>query len=568
MTEPFTIPVYTLLQDRYRVMDCIGGGGFSQVFEVEDGQTLKVLKVLDLAAFRQPQVRQKAIHLFQREAQFLSQTRHPGIPIVEPDGYFVWMLDDQTPLHCLVMEKIPGLNLQSWLLHHDPSQLKHIHVEQSQPEQLHSTHSVSQEQACVWLRQLVEILSHLHDRHFFHRDIKPANIILRPDGQLVLIDFGAVREITESYLKKQQGQESGTAIVSAGYTPPEQADGQAVPQSDFFALGRTMVCLLTGHDPLLLPREPHTGTLLWRDYAPQVSSSFADLIDQLMAIVPGQRPQTCQAILQALNQIDDEQHSRWRPILKRVISSRRNQSFQRIQQQRIQNQQTRQPEARWVDRFVPKPIAAGFLVITSITVWTQRLPISDQFNNWGLNAYEDGNHIAAQTFYQVALWFDPQSPYANFNLGDLYEQRQDFDRARIPYQNAMKGGIAAAYNNLGRLSVLDRDYREAVALLQQGMELAETDADRYVFLKNLGWAQLGLNQYHEAQTQLESAIALDPERAAAHCLLAQVHEANSDIVNATREWESCLLYADPTNIDERTWVELARSALTLTPVTP
>ncbi|NJR76699.1 MAG: serine/threonine protein kinase [Scytonema sp. CRU_2_7] len=270
-----------LLQGRYRIICQIGGGGFGKVFEVDDGGTPKVLKVLSLERFYNPTIKQKAIALFQREAELLGRFKHPGIPRVELNGYFTWSDGNGEPLHCLVMEKIPGSNLQQWL-------------------QDRGNQPLTTEQAHAWLIQLIEILNELHQHQYLHRDIKLSNIMLKPDGQLVLIDFGAVREITNSYLEKQQGKHTGTVLVSPGFTPPEQAEGHAVPQSDFFALGRTFVSLLTGKSPLDFPRSSETGELIWRDQATHVSLELANLIDRLIAPFSGQRPQNCQEILNYL----------------------------------------------------------------------------------------------------------------------------------------------------------------------------------------------------------------------------------------------------------------------------
>jgi serine/threonine protein kinase len=119
-----------------------------------------------------------------------------------------------------------------------------------------------------------------------------------------LIDFGTVREVTATYLAKVSGQQHITGIFSAGYTPPEQFNGRAVPQSDFYALGRTFVHLLTGKHPSDLPTDTRTGKLIWRDRALQISESLADLLDNLMAIFPGGRPQNAKMILQRLDQIE------------------------------------------------------------------------------------------------------------------------------------------------------------------------------------------------------------------------------------------------------------------------
>ncbi len=273
----------SLVEGRYRVIQRLGKGGFGQTFEVEDVRREGIKKVLKILLTDY----EKAICLFQREAEVLKKLNHQGIPKVEADGYFqLCHLKSEKPLHCLVMEKIEGINLKEWLSsrHHQP---------------------LSQNQAIAWLKQLAEILQQVHQSNYFHRDIKPSNIMLRPDNQLVLIDFGAVREATETYLHKLAGRD-GTVIISHGYTPPEQADGRAVSKSDFYALGRTFIHLLTGIHPHDLPENPQTGQLNWRNSAPQVSPELATLINDLMAPFSGNRPKNAQEILQRLEKIETQ----------------------------------------------------------------------------------------------------------------------------------------------------------------------------------------------------------------------------------------------------------------------
>lgn len=236
--------------------------------------TRKVLKVLKTDEH-------KYIELFEQEAELLTnpKLRHPGIPKAEPDeGFFFWHINGRE-LRCLVMEKIEGEDLNEWLKRN-----KRIRQD---------------DLARQWLRQLAEILDWVHHKGFFHRDIKPLNIMLRPNGQLVLIDFGTAREITPTVIE----QRGITAVSSYGYTAPEQAEGRAVPQSDFFALGRTFVHLLTGKYPEDLPKKPGTGQLMWRNAAPQVSKPLADFIDELMAPSVQDRPDNTLTILQRLKEL-------------------------------------------------------------------------------------------------------------------------------------------------------------------------------------------------------------------------------------------------------------------------
>lgn len=276
-----------LVQNRYRVIRRLGKGGFANTFEVDDKGTLKVLKVLDLERFSDPERKQKVVSLFKREAEVLSCLKHPAIP--RGDGSFFTFLprDCQEPLYCLVMEKIEGVNLKEWL-------------------EQRGNKPIATEQAIAWLKQLAEILHQVHKKDYFHRDIKPSNIMVCSDERLVLIDFGAVREATETYFQSLEGR-GGTLIISPGYTPPEQANGQAVIQSDFYALGRTFVHLLTGKHPVSHSEDRQTGQLNWRASAPSVSEELADLIDDLMAPLPPyskNRPRDAQEIWQRLEEIE------------------------------------------------------------------------------------------------------------------------------------------------------------------------------------------------------------------------------------------------------------------------
>jgi len=273
-----------LLKLRYRAMRELGGGGFGKTYELSDQGTPKVLKVL---INNSP----KAVELFQREAEVLSQLNSPGIPRVEPNSYFIFHPNDgQGPLHCLVMEKIEGMNLREYL------------KQRGRP--------IDSDSAKRWLTELLLILQQVHDRGILHRDIKPQNIIFKPDGKLALIDFGAVREGTGTEVATAAnsggGTEvathaaGGTSISSAGYTPAEQINGQAVKPSDFYALGRTFIFLLTAKEPSQIPYDAYNDQLQWRQYAPDVEPKLAELLDQMTATLVRQRPANAQDVLQNL----------------------------------------------------------------------------------------------------------------------------------------------------------------------------------------------------------------------------------------------------------------------------
>ena len=273
------------LKNRYVPLQGLGSGGFAAIFTVWDTetQTERVLKLLLEAS-------PKALKLFEQEAWVLALLRHPGVPRVEPDGYFHVQTQNfavgegnaaARRLPCLVMEKIHGKTLEEVLDEH--------------------SQGCPQEWVFNWLSQAVEILEELHRRKIIHRDIKPSNLMLRdPESpqillskglgglQLVAIDFGGVKQMggVEPVGKDSA---SSTRLISPGYSPPEQIfGGGVVPATDFYALGRTCIHLLTGKYPAEI-EDPMTGELRWRHIV-SVSPAFANLLDDMVRSNVQQRP--------------------------------------------------------------------------------------------------------------------------------------------------------------------------------------------------------------------------------------------------------------------------------------
>ena len=193
----------------YEVINTLARGGMSTTYLVYDYQkrTLAVLKEISSELAKKA----KARELFQREASSLQALNHTGIPKFH-DYFFT---DER---YSLVMELIHGSTL-----------------EQLRPSGFG--------EALDWLVQVCDVLEYLHGRNppVIHRDIKPANLILRYNPrQVVLIDYGAVKEATTP---------PGTRIATPGYSALEQQRGMPCIQSDYFAIGTTLIYLLTRQFP-------------------------------------------------------------------------------------------------------------------------------------------------------------------------------------------------------------------------------------------------------------------------------------------------------------------------------
>lgn len=262
-----------LLNDRYISLERLGAGGFATIYTVWDlkTQTQKVLKVLT-------ETTPKALQLFEQEAAVLARLDHPGIPQVEQDSYFLINLasSQNRALPCLVMEKINGQTLQDVLEQHPQGCASDLVQD--------------------WLIQAVEILRELHRSGIIHRDLKPSNLMLRANtGQLVAIDFGGAKQIGAMPFAGP----ISTRLISPGYSPPEQITGESVgPAADFYALGRTMIQLLTGQELADL-QDPVTGVFRWRSQV-NVSADLADLLDEMVRLDAQQRPATAEDIQRRL----------------------------------------------------------------------------------------------------------------------------------------------------------------------------------------------------------------------------------------------------------------------------
>jgi serine/threonine protein kinase len=264
-----------VLRNRYRPIKSLGSGGFGKTYLAEDVDKLKAKCVIKQFA---PQVQgtgafQKAKELFEQEAMRLQQLGdHPQIPTLL--AYF-----EQDNRLYLVQQFIDGQDLS---------------------DEFKQQGNFNEQQIRELLVDLLNILKIVHQHKVIHRDIKPGNIIRRSsDSKLVLIDFGASKQLTETVMSEQ-----GTTIGSFGYAPLEQMEGgEAYPASDLFSLGATCFHLLTGIKPReLFNKQGYGWVSSWRQHLQQrVSQQFGHILDKLLQEDYQQRYQSAQQVLQDLN---------------------------------------------------------------------------------------------------------------------------------------------------------------------------------------------------------------------------------------------------------------------------
>jgi serine/threonine protein kinase len=250
------------LKGRYKIIAALSAGGFGQTYIAEDtqrpGSPQCVVKHLKPAT-NDSTFLEIARRLFNTEAQILERVgRHDQIPQLL--AYF-----EENQEFYLVQDFIAG----------------HPLAEEMKPGQ-----PMSEAQVVGVLQDVLGILAFVHSHGVIHRDIKPNNIMRRKlDNKLVLIDFGAVKEIrTQLANPDSQGGIISTitvAIGTGGYIAPEQAMGHPRISSDIYALGMTAIQALTGSLPIHLPEDSQTGHLIWRNRT-EVSSDFAAILDKMI----------------------------------------------------------------------------------------------------------------------------------------------------------------------------------------------------------------------------------------------------------------------------------------------
>ncbi len=253
-----------LLKGRYRVERLLASGGFGQTYLAADTHrpghpicVVKQLRTFDDA----PGLLEIARRLFTKEAETLERLKHDQIPQLL--AYF----EDGSEFY-LVQEYIEGKVLSDLL----------------------SGQPLPESKVVVMLLNLLKVMHYIHQQQVIHRDIKPQNIIRRQDnGKLVLIDFGAVKEIS---LGLTEGRNHTVSIGSLGFTPLEQLAGRPRPNSDIFAAGMVAIQALTGVEPRALSEDMNTGLLLWQETGIPVSPEFAAVLNHMIERDTFQRYQT------------------------------------------------------------------------------------------------------------------------------------------------------------------------------------------------------------------------------------------------------------------------------------
>jgi serine/threonine protein kinase len=278
-----------LLTGRYLIMERLGSGGFSETYLARDKylphHPLCVVKWLQIS-HKTTLSLEKARQLFDNEARILERfgQGHRQIPTL------LAYCHEQDHAY-LVQEYIAGESLGHW-------------VKQSR--------RLDQSLAIALLQELLPVLGYLHEHQVVHRDIKPSNLIHRQaDNAVVLIDFGAAYCLCTDHPDAQPNDGSAWAIGTPGYMPDEQQLGMAQLNSDLYALGLSVIQLLTGIHPRQFRQDLVSGELDWKQAwlnsrphrsrpAQPLAPELIEILDRMVRSKPSDRYPTPAAVLEDL----------------------------------------------------------------------------------------------------------------------------------------------------------------------------------------------------------------------------------------------------------------------------
>ncbi|MEH2455248.1 protein kinase domain-containing protein [Nostoc sp.] len=274
------IKVGTVLQNRYRIIQILGQGGFGRTYLAEDQRRFNELCAIKelISTATEALAWKKAQELFHREAAILYQIEHPQVPKFRERF-------EQDQRLFLVEDYVAGQTYRTLLAERQAVGKTFTEAEVLQLIQL-----------------LLPVLEHIHSRGIIHRDISPENIILRDsDAKPVLIDFGVVKELVER-LRSPNSRMPETTVGKLGYSPSEQMQtGGAYPSSDLYALAVSAIVLLTGKEPRDLFDENQL-TWNWQRWV-RVNPRFAQVLNRMLNHIPSDRYQSAANVSQALQSL-------------------------------------------------------------------------------------------------------------------------------------------------------------------------------------------------------------------------------------------------------------------------
>lgn len=539
------------------------GGGFSNTYLVHDTQLFHVQRVMksiqtDAGAEGLTQ------SLFEQEARTLASLNHPFIPKVY--AYFV-----ENGCYYLIQDYIEGFTLS---------------------QHLQQRGSFNEAEALAVLEQVLEILSYLHSQHppIIHRDIKPENIIMNAQNKVYLVDFGAVKESLKLSRLSTTGRISA-AIYTEGYAPPEQLKGVVFLSSDIYALGVTLLHLLTNQHPSQFYDEVNMEWT-WEGLL-HISPRLARILQKMMNIRPVERYETVEAVRQALQEkppkptpnpnlpvptFSQEQAtvSQGKQHLYRGELAQALDIFQKVQQQNsrfipayihigdvyFEKEMFEEAMFQYKKALQLEPSRAEARLGLSITYhekgnankaaeelaqaireFKAQLQHNSQDVAAGLGlgiayTYQSRTHDAINLFRKL-IRIDPENPDIYYNMGLTYYKSHQPDKAIDCFEKAtlLNSQFVVAFNLMGLTHFENQQWPEAVEAFRKAVQI--NPLCDYVH-NNLGLVYYSQGHIEKAVREFITTLKLKPDNVLAHYSLGLAFHRQGELEQARLQFEETL----------------------------
>jgi tetratricopeptide (TPR) repeat protein/tRNA A-37 threonylcarbamoyl transferase component Bud32 len=479
------------LGGRYNIITQLGQGGFGKTFVAQDlhlpGNQKCVVKQLKPQS-TDPLTLQTARRLFDTEAKVLHHLgNHDQIPQL-----FAYFEENQE--FYLVQELIEGDDLSEELTPPTPPYQGGARGGSSSQGGTKGGR-LSEVQVIALLKDILEVLEFVHQKNVIHRDINPRNLIRRKkDGKLVLIDFGAVKQVSTQVIKG--GKTSYTiAIGTPGYRPSEQANGYPRLSSDIYAVGMVGIQALTGILPEQLPTNPDTCEISWQDQV-SVSPELAKILDKMVRYDFRERYSSATSALQALTDLTEA------PNTTRAL-----------------------PPASSPKPFFTKPklskallykvlisiavIGLGVAVTVSVLKVIKSANATDLYQR-GETLLELKRYKEALNAYNRAVELKPEYAEAWKGQGNSLLELKRYQEALDAYDKAIQiqPNYLEAWNGRGKaLDYLQR-YKEAIASFDAALKIEPNNLEA---LNERGNMQIKLQQYSDAIASFDKVVKIQPD---------------------------------------------------------
>ncbi|AFY35499.1 serine/threonine-protein kinase [Calothrix sp. PCC 7507] len=537
-----------LLDARYRILTVLSAGEVAQTYLVEDTRLPSspyILKQLHPAS-NNPQALKILRRLFASEAATLEKLGQEHDQIQKLVAYF-----EENEEFYLVQEFIPGLPLTEEILLGTP---------------------LTEDQVINLLTEILEILVFVHSNQVIHQDIKPANIIRRKsDDKLVLIDFGAVKEIVT------------TIVGNLEYIPVEQLHGNFQYNSDIYALGIVGIAAimgLTANEIAILPSQKNllTGEIVWRNRHSQVNKNLAKIIDKMVRFDFRKRYQSAIEVLHDLQQLNNPEHQQknlkskkikliltgiagciavsiaaWFFLTPKPVGNAKEIYQRGVGKYEIGNYSGAVKDLTQAIELNPKNALAynrrgdAFYRLGEYQKAQADSSKAIQLNPRDANAYYDrgftfyelGKYPAAIADYTKAITLNSRNAYAYYGRGIARVQMKDHQGAFGDFSKAiaLKSNYTEAYLQRGIIRRRLKQKQAAIQDLDAAIELNPNDAKAYY---QRGLAQFSNQQKHAAVSDFTNAINLSPKYIEAYLSRGDAHSELGNKLEATADYNKVL----------------------------